>query len=65
MTSEKNVMKTARAKSISSFTSFFLVAAIKFDLFTWLPFMGRRKKIKYLTKTLFQQIRLHQKQLLA
>jgi hypothetical protein len=59
MISENNVMKTARAESISSFTSLLLVAAVKFELFTRLPFMGRRKKIKYLTKTLFQQTRSH------
>jgi hypothetical protein len=56
MTSENNFMKTTRAGSLSSFTSPLLVKAVQLDLFMRLLFMGRRKKIKYLTRTLFKQI---------
>ena len=52
-------MKTTRTGSLSSFTSLLLVVALQLDLFIRLTFMGRRKKVKYLTKTLFQQIRSH------
>jgi hypothetical protein len=51
-------MKTTRAGSLPSFTSPLLVVAVQLDLFIRLLFMGRRKKIKYLTRTLFQ-IRSH------
>jgi hypothetical protein len=49
-------MKTTRAGSLSSFTSPLLVKAVQLDLFMRMLFMGRRKKIKYLTRTLFKQI---------
>jgi hypothetical protein len=52
-------MKTTRAGSLSSFTSPVHVVAVQLDLFIRLLFMGRRKKIKYLTRTLFQQIHSH------
>jgi hypothetical protein len=52
-------MKTTRAGFFSFITSPLLVLAVQLDLFIRLPFMGRRKKVKYLTKTLFQQIRSH------
>jgi hypothetical protein len=50
-------MKTTRGGSLSSFTSPLLVAAVQLDLFTRLLFMGRRKKIRYLARTLFQHTR--------
>ena len=50
-------MKTTRAGSLSSFTSPLHVVAVQLDLFIRLLFMGRRKKIKYLTRTLFQHTR--------
>lgn len=52
--SENNVMKTTRAGSISSFSSLLIVKAVQLDLFVRLLFMGRRKKAKYLTRTLFR-----------
>jgi hypothetical protein len=59
ITSENSFMKTNRAGSSSSFISPLLVAAGKIDLITRLAFMGRRKKIKYLVRTLFLQTRSH------
>jgi hypothetical protein len=59
ITSENNFMKTTRAGSFSSFISPLLVVAVKIDLITRLTFMGRRKKIKYLVRTLFLQTRSH------
>jgi hypothetical protein len=59
ITSENDFMKTTRAGSLSSFTSLLLAVAVKFDLITRLTFMGRRKKIKYLVRTLFLQTRSH------
>jgi hypothetical protein len=52
-------MKITRAGSLSSFTSPLHVAAVQLDLFTRLLFMGRRKKIRFLARTLFQQTRSH------
>jgi len=52
-------MKTTRAGSFSTFTSPLLVVVVQLHLFFRLPFMGRRKKIKFLTRTLFQQTRSH------
>ena len=52
-------MKTTRAGSFSSLISPLLVAAVKFDLFIRLTFMGRRKKIKYLVRTLYLHNRSH------
>ncbi len=52
-------MKTTRPGSYSSFISPLLVAAAKIDLITRLTFMGRRKKIKYLVRTLSLQTRSH------
>ena len=52
-------MKTTRAGSFSSFISPLLVVAVKIELITRLTFMGRRKKIKYLVRTLFLQTRSH------
>jgi hypothetical protein len=50
-------MKTTRSGSLSSFTIPVLVTAVQLDLFIRLLFMGRRKKIKYLARTLFQHTR--------
>jgi hypothetical protein len=50
-------MKTARAGSFSSFITTLLVVAVKLNLTTRLTFMGRRKKINYLVRTLFLQTR--------
>ena len=50
-------MKTARAGSFSSFFTRLLVVAVKFNLTTRLTFMGRRKKINYLIRTLSLQAR--------
>lgn len=52
-------MKTTRAGSFSSFISPLVLVAIKFDLIARLTFMGRRKKIKYLVRTLVLQTRSH------
>jgi hypothetical protein len=52
-------MKTTRAGSFSSFISPLRVVAAKIELITRLTFMSRRKKIKYLVKTLFLQTRSH------
>jgi hypothetical protein len=52
-------MKTTRAGSFSSFISPLLAVTAKIDLITRLTFMGRRKKIKYLVKTLILQTRSH------
>jgi hypothetical protein len=54
-------MKTICKKSLSSFTSPLLVVAVQLDLFIRLMFMRRRKRVKYLTRTLFQQTRLHRR----
>jgi hypothetical protein len=59
ITPENNIMKTTRAGSFSSLISPLLVAAVKFDLFIRLTFMGRRKKIKYLVRTLYLHNRSH------
>jgi hypothetical protein len=59
ITSENSFMKTTRAGSFSSFISPLLVVAVKIELITRLTFMGRRKKIKYLVRTLFLQTRSH------
>jgi len=59
MTAENTFMKTARAGSSSSFTSLLLVVVVKFELLIRLPLMGRRKKIKYLVRTLYLQTRSH------
>jgi hypothetical protein len=50
-------MKTTRPGFSSSFISPLLVAAVKIDLITRLTFMGRRKKLKYLIRTLSLQTR--------
>jgi hypothetical protein len=50
-------MKTARAGSFSSFITPLFVVAVKFNLITRLTFMGRRKKVKYLIRTLYLQTR--------
>jgi hypothetical protein len=52
-------MKTTGAGSFSSLISPLLVVAAKIDLITRLTFMGRRKKIKYLVRTLSLQTRSH------
>jgi hypothetical protein len=59
ITSENNVMKTARGGSFSSLISTLLVVAAKIDLITRLTVMKRRNKIKYLVKTLSLQTRSH------
>jgi hypothetical protein len=50
-------MKTNSSNPLHSFTSPLISAAVQLDLFTRLLFMGRRKKIRYLSRTIFQQIR--------
>jgi hypothetical protein len=57
MNSSFDNKKTTRAGSLASFTAPLLVSAVQLDLFMRLLFMGRRKKIKYLTRTLFQHAR--------
>ena len=52
-------MKTTRGGSLSSFISPLVLVAVKFDLITRLTFMGRRKKIKYLVRTLVLHTRSH------
>ena len=52
-------MKTTRGGSFSSFISPLILVAVKFDLITRLTFMGRRKKIRYLVRTLILQTRSH------
>jgi hypothetical protein len=59
ITSKKNYMKTTREGSSSAFTSLLHDVAAQFALLIRFPFMGRRRKIKYLTKALFRQIRSH------
>jgi hypothetical protein len=48
-------MKTNDPKSLPPFTSPLFVDAVQLELFARLLFMGRRKKIRYLTRTIFQQ----------
>jgi|GEM_PF-4933004 hypothetical protein len=50
-------MKTNSAGPLHSFTAPLVSAAVQLDLFTRLLFMSRRKKIRYLSRTIFQQIR--------
>jgi hypothetical protein len=50
-------MKTTRPGSSSSFISPLLVAAVKIDFITRMTFMGRRKKLKYLVRTLLLHTR--------
>jgi hypothetical protein len=57
MSKRSGTMKTTRAGSFSSFISLLVVVAVKTDLITRLTFMGRRKKINYLVRTLFLQTR--------
>jgi hypothetical protein len=52
-------MKTTRGRSFSSLIYPVIVVAVKIDLITRLTFMGRRKKIKYLVRTLYLQTRSH------
>jgi hypothetical protein len=61
MNSEFNHKKTTRAGALASFTSPLMVTAVQLDLFMRLLFMGRRKKIKYLARTLFQHARSHRR----
>jgi hypothetical protein len=48
-------MKTANQKSLPPIIIPLFVAAVHLDLFTRMIFMGRRKKVRYLTRTIFQQ----------
>ncbi len=47
-------MKTTRDASLAPFSVPVLVTTVQLELFIRLLFMGRRKKIKYLARTLFQ-----------
>jgi hypothetical protein len=47
-------MKTTRGGSLAPFSTPLLVTSVQLELFIRLLFMGRRKKIKYLARTLFQ-----------
>ncbi|MDP4214661.1 MAG: hypothetical protein Q8927_00580 [Bacteroidota bacterium] len=47
-------MKNPSRKSLPSIAMPILVAAVRLDLFVKMLFMRRRKKIRYLSRTIFQ-----------
>ena len=48
-------MKAPNPKSLQPITFPLLIASVRLDLFTRMLFMGRRKKTRYLARTIFQQ----------
>jgi hypothetical protein len=47
-------MKNPTRNNFPSIAVPILIAAVQIDLFVKMMFMGRRKKIRYLTRTIFQ-----------
>jgi hypothetical protein len=48
-------MKAPDRNPLPSIATPMLVAAVQLELFARMIFMGRRKKVRYLTRTIFQQ----------
>ena len=48
-------MKSPERNPLPPFATPMLVAAVQLELFARLLFMGRRKKVRYLSRTIFQQ----------
>lgn len=50
-------MRTPDRNPLPPFATPMLVAAVQLDLFTRMLFMSRRKKVRFLARTIFQQTR--------